>query len=110
MICPSNFHCAYKASEAEDLSTLTDYMSIWNLLDYPSGIVPVTEVLEGEDQKYNDNYNDFLTTKIRNTNKGSVGMPIGVQVVTRQWKDEECLAVMKLIDNEVRFRKRPNLA
>lgn len=37
--------------------------------------------------------------------KNSVGMPLGVQVVASAWEDEKCLAVMKILDEEVGFRK-----
>ena len=81
-----------------------------SVLHYPCGVIPVTEVREGEDQQFKDNYNDNITAKIRETIKGSVGMPIGTQVVTQKWKDEECLAVMKILDNQIKFRKRPPVA
>ena len=38
---------------------------------------------------------------------GSIGMPIGIQVATPTWKDEECLAVMKIIEDQIKFCKEP---
>jgi Asp-tRNA(Asn)/Glu-tRNA(Gln) amidotransferase A subunit family amidase len=38
----------------------------------------------------------------------SVGMPIGVQVAAPKWKDEQCLAIMKILEDSVKFLKRPN--
>jgi len=26
-------------------------------------------------------------------------MPLGIQVVTQQWRDEECIALMKIVDD-----------
>ena len=34
-------------------------------------------------------------------------MPIGVQVSTMKWKDEECIAIMKILDQAVNFRSFP---
>ena len=36
--------------------------------------------------------------------RGSAGMPIGIQVVAPKWKDEVCIAGMKIIDNEIQYR------
>ena len=43
------------------MGSLVDYTFIWNTLHYPAGVVPVTEVLPGEDnpEDYKDGYNDL---------------------------------------------------
>lgn len=53
---------------------------MWNVLHYPAGSVPVTEVQEGEDDPttYKDGYDDMWTKAIRKDMVGSVGMPLGV--------------------------------
>jgi len=108
LICPVSYHSAYKSKDAEDLGVTVDYLTIWNVVHYPVGVVPVTEVMEGEDaESYKDDYSDYLTSKIKESIRDSSGMPIGVQVVAPKWKDEECIAVMKILDSEVKFRKRP---
>jgi hypothetical protein len=56
----------------------TDYTSIWNILHYPAGVLPVTEVLPEEENVYSDNYNDIVTKKCRSNVQGSAGMPIAV--------------------------------
>jgi fatty acid amide hydrolase len=109
MISPAYYHSAYKNEDCDDLSFSVDYFILWNVLHYPAGIVPVTEVLEGEDQDYQDGINDLLTSKLRNSLRGSKGMPLCVQVATPKWKDEKCLATMKILENELRYIKSPNL-
>jgi hypothetical protein len=47
-------------------------------LAYPAGVVPVTEVLQGEDQNLVDRFRDLLSGKFKNSLKDSVGMPINV--------------------------------
>lgn len=59
------------------MSMLLDYTLMWNTLHFPSGVVPVTQVLEGE-ETYEDNYNDSWTKAIKEDIKGSLGMPLGV--------------------------------
>jgi amidase len=78
-----------------------DYTAIWNTLHFPAGVVPVTEVLPEEEKVYTDNYNDMITSKCRSNVQGSAGMPIAVQVSTMKWKDEECVAIMKILDDAV---------
>mmetsp|Transcript_10486 Transcript_10486/g.7826 ORF Transcript_10486/g.7826 Transcript_10486/m.7826 type:complete len:112 (-) Transcript_10486:59-394(-) len=98
VICPTSYHCAYKHSNSTLLSSFVDYPSFWNVLNFPAGVVPVTEVLPGEDSGYKDSLEDKWTRVIRDDMEGSAGMPIGVQVVAWGFQDEKALAVMKDID------------
>lgn len=58
MIAPTSYHCAFRHKEQFELSFSNDYFGLWNILEYPAGVVPVTEVLEGEDKVYDDGFND----------------------------------------------------
>jgi Amidase len=109
MICPPYYHAAFKVNaDKNELALQADYTLFWNVLHYPAGIVPVTEVMKGEDQVYEDGINDLITKKCRDSVKDSAGLPIGVQVAAPRWKDEECLAVMKILEELVNFKKEPN--
>ena len=37
--------------------------------------------------------------------EGSTGLPVGVQIVTRAWKDEQCLGIMKDLEDVVQFNR-----
>ncbi len=80
VIGPVYPHSAFKHEDAEELAFIADFLTIWNVLDYPAGVVPVTTVQEGEDvpEAFSDNYNDVITSKLKNSIRGSIGMPIGV--------------------------------
>ena len=78
VICPNYVSCAFKAENSAELGALLIHTLIWSLIHYPCGVVPVTEVLPGEHQKYEDNYNDKWTRKLVNDIKDSEGMPISV--------------------------------
>jgi len=41
-------HCAFNNEQSLDLGLMMDYSWIWNVLEYPSGIVTVTQVKEDE--------------------------------------------------------------
>jgi len=48
----------------------------------------------------------MTASAIRNSQQGSAGMPLAIQVATPQWRDEECVAIMKIISG-VTFKTRP---
>jgi Asp-tRNA(Asn)/Glu-tRNA(Gln) amidotransferase A subunit family amidase len=65
VISPAYYHCAFKHEDDQDMALIADYTAIWNTLHFPAGVVPVTEVLPGEENGYNDLYNDMITSKCR---------------------------------------------
>lgn len=60
-----------------DCALMAEYSLIWNLLQNPAGVIPVTTVLESE-QHYTDSFNDSYTKVINNMNRDSAGLPISV--------------------------------
>jgi fatty acid amide hydrolase len=108
VICPASYHCAFRNQEKDDLSSVANYFFIWNVVHYPAGVVPITRVLESEEGYYMDDHNDMITNRIRTTMRGSAGMPIGIQVAAPKWKDEVCLAAMKILDSEIKFEQKLN--
>ena len=82
------------------MGLMVDYSWIWNVLEYPSGIVTVTQVQEDE-QFFEDSHNDGWTKFIDKSSKNSKGMPIGIQVVAHSFEDEKALAIMKSIDDQI---------
>jgi fatty acid amide hydrolase len=101
MICPSFYHSGFKSKDVDLIGSIGNYLVLWNIMHYPAGTIPVTEVKTGEDENYSDAFGDWITRDIKRTIKGSVGMPISIQVASKRWQDEKCLAVMKIIDDEV---------
>ncbi|CAG0893201.1 unnamed protein product [Darwinula stevensoni] len=67
------------------------YTMMYNMLDFPAGVVPVTRVTEADMEKLQD----FPDKIMREAVEGGVGLPIGVQVVTLPWQEEKLLRVMK---------------
>jgi len=48
IVSPCSYHCSFRSSEAQDLSFVYDYYMFWNLMNCPTGVIPVTEVKEDE--------------------------------------------------------------
>jgi fatty acid amide hydrolase len=84
------------------------YNTMWNLLDWPCGVVPVTQVREDEDGVYvGTPANDSLDKAAMEETQGSKGMPVGVQVASLPYNDEMVLRVMKEIEERAKFNSSP---
>ena len=83
------------------------YTFLTNLLNYPTGSVPITKVREGEDEYELSEglFKDIFTAPAKKTMKGSLGLPVGIQVCTLPWEDEKCLRVMKEVETAVGFHE-----
>merc|ERR1712150_207938 len=62
---------------------------VWNLFDFPAGILPITKVNEEDENALNTSYprNDVVYRHVREGCKNSVGMPLAVQVVGRRYNE-----------------------
>jgi len=102
---------AFKHGFGGDLSLATCYNWPANCANLPAGVLPVTKVQEGEDVYTSEDsiHKDSITKKCQEAIKGSVGMPVNVQVMSLPWEDEKCLAVMKAIESKVQFNELPSL-
>jgi fatty acid amide hydrolase len=98
---------------SRDLLTAGGYATLYNLLGYPAGVVPVTRVQAGEESTRAVS-NDLLVKLARKVEQGSAGLPVGVQVIARPWREHIALAAMQAIEQAVRgnpdFPRTPALA
>ena len=81
------------------------YVYIWNVLAMPSCSLPVTVVREDE-QHYESIYDDDFTTAINNTIKDSVGLPVGIQVISMPFSEEKILGLCKKIEGNFNFYEK----
>uniref|UniRef100_A0A0V0JC20 Fatty-acid amide hydrolase 1 n=1 Tax=Schistocephalus solidus TaxID=70667 RepID=A0A0V0JC20_SCHSO len=110
IICPTFAYPAPLASTAEIfLDTSLLYTALYNLVDYPAGVVPVG-VVTAEDvksaAKLLEDYRrsgDRTNAALANMQIGSEGLPLAVQVVGRPMQEELVLRVMKEIESSVNF-------
>jgi len=105
IICPPHALPAVTHGATESVAFAASYSMIFNLLGMPAGIVPVTRVLPSEEgqRRPTRDTSDKVAAKV---DQGSSGLPIGVQVVARHWREDIVLALMGLI--EASARKQPN--
>ncbi len=73
------------------------YMPLANVTGFPAGIVPVTRVRPGEESDRPPS-RDLVDRTARESERGSAGLPIAVQVIARPWRDHIALAAMAQIE------------
>jgi fatty acid amide hydrolase len=81
------------------------YTLLYNLLGWPAGVVAATRVRPGEESDRAWSL-DGVVRDARAVEAGSTGLPVGVQVVARPWRDDVVLAVMAELERH--FRSQPD--
>lgn len=82
------------------------YCALYNALDFPSGVLPVINV-DSEDERMLAHYKstDLISRTVKEGAQGSVGLPVGVQVVGLPYREEICLRVMKELEAALKPEK-----
>ncbi|OMJ70142.1 hypothetical protein SteCoe_31961 [Stentor coeruleus] len=88
---------AIRHNTSADLYPGFAYMSIFNLLDFPVGSVPICEIHDDE-QKYDVDCKEIWAQAVKKTMQGSSGLFTGVQVAGMPFREEVVLRVMKDIE------------
>ncbi len=103
IICPACALPAFPHGASKDLVIAGGYAALYNVLGYPTGIVPVTRVRADEESQLKRS-RDAVERAARQAEQGSAGLPVGVQVVARPWREHVALAAMRAIEERVRPR------
>ena len=80
--------------DSDICQSMAAYLFIFNGLNMPAGVCPVTRVREDE-QVYESRHQDYITDKLKEIMAGSQGLPMGVQVVARAYCDEIVVKIME---------------
>ena len=100
IVCPACPLPAFTHGASRNLLTAGAYALLYNVLGYPAGVVPVTRVRQDEALARGSS-RDVVERTARTVEAGSVGLPIGVQVVARPWREHVALAAMTAIEKAV---------
>jgi fatty acid amide hydrolase len=76
-----------------------------NLIGVPAGVVAATRVRPGEETDRPVS-GDLVIKKALRAESGSAGLPIGVQVASRHWREDIVLAIMQALEEG--FSTRPD--
>jgi fatty acid amide hydrolase len=77
------------------------YAGIYSLLGMPVGVVPATRVRAGEESDRRVD-SDIIEKAARRIETGSAGLPVGVQVASRHWREDIGLAIMAMLEEHFR--------
>ncbi|HEY3231670.1 MAG TPA: amidase family protein, partial [Roseiflexaceae bacterium] len=91
ILCPACAVPAFTHGASRDLILGGGYTALYNLLGYPAGVVPLTRVRPGEESDRAASH-DIVEQAARKVELGSAGLPVGVQVVARPWREHVALA------------------
>jgi fatty acid amide hydrolase len=103
ILCPPCALPALTHGATKDLATVGAYACLYNLLGWPAGVVPVSRVRENE-QVGRQPSRDLVNKVALGVERGSAGLPVGIQVVARPWKEHVALAAMAAIEGAARAR------
>ncbi len=105
VVCPGYAVPAVRHGATEMMPVAGSYAPLANVSGLPAGIVPVTRVRQGEESDRPAS-RDPVDQVARETERGSAGLPIAVQVIARPWRDHIVLAALAAI--EAAARKQPD--
>ena len=99
ILCPACALPAFTHGASNDVGLAGGYAILYNLLGYPAGVVPLERV--GNDEEVGRTPSrDRVEQAAWKVEQGSAGLPVGVQVVARPWREHHALAVMRAIEQE----------
>ncbi len=104
IISPAFHILATDLYDSSKLMNLLSSNTIYNILDYPAGIVPVGIC---EDTSYDDKYN-YYTKSLKKNMDSSKGLPIAVQIASICNNDELVIRLMKEVDDIYGFENKLN--
>ena len=96
ILCPVHATPALPHGHSRDFALAGSSSMLWNVCQFPAGVVPVTRVRPSETSRARPA--DSLEKKAAAVDRLSNGLPIGVQVVARPWAEDVVLAAMIAIE------------
>ncbi len=105
IVCPPHAVPAMRHGGTRFLYDTPSYLMRFNVLGMPAGAVAATRV-RADEETDRPKTRDVTDREARRTEEGSAGLPVGVQVAARHWREDVVLAVMAALEQE--FSKRPD--
>ncbi|CAJ0933160.1 unnamed protein product, partial [Mesorhabditis belari] len=110
LVCPAFPIPAVKHHWPSNLGFCAVSTTLFNLLDFPAGVVPVGKVTEEDDRDLKDETKfpvgwNLALSYMRRAAAHCEGLPTSVQVVTLPYQEEICLRVMKEIESVAGYKE-----
>ncbi|KAL2089942.1 hypothetical protein ACEWY4_014630 [Coilia grayii] len=108
LLCPM-LGPAYNFNYCGKLTSAISYTVLYNMLNFPAGVVPVSTVTpddEAELDKYKGNFGDPWDKLFVKAVRGAIGLPVAVECVALPWQEELCLRFMKEVEQLVKDNRK----
>jgi len=99
LLCPAHATPALPHGLSKDFTLAGSPSMLWNICQFPAGVVPVTRVRADETKR--EAPKDQLEKRAAEVDRQSAGLPVGVQVIGRPWEEDRVLAAMIAIEEVV---------
>lgn len=100
VVCPATATPAAPHGSTADFTPAAGYTTRYNVLNLPAGVVAVTKVRPTETER--PEQSDRLDRRAASIQRGSAGLPIGVQIVARPYREDVVLAAMMQVEADAR--------
>ncbi|NWS74876.1 FAAH1 hydrolase, partial [Crotophaga sulcirostris] len=100
MLCPV-LGPAFTTGYPGKLLTAISSTMLYNVLNFPAGVVPVSTVTEADEEElklYQGCCDDPWDRTLKQAVAGAVGLPVALQCVALPWQEELCLRFMKEVE------------
>ncbi len=104
LVCPAHATPAIQQRASRDFALAGAASMYFNLVNFPAGVVAVTHVRADECALTRNRTR--LETRAAAVDVGSVGLPVGVQVVAKPWREDLVLSAMAMVEDGVAFAAR----
>jgi fatty acid amide hydrolase len=106
ILCPPDALPALKHGSSFYLSgSSISYPGLYSLLGMPAGVVAATRV-RADEESDRAKSRDLIERAASHVENSSRGLPVGVQVVARHWREDVTLAIMAGLEDH--FRRQPD--
>lgn len=105
LVCPPTSLPALLHGSTVALADFDSHAKLFNLLGWPAGTVPAGRVRPGEETD-RPRSRDPVERMAARVEAGSAGLPVGVQVAARPWREDAVLAVMSALEKH--FAAQPD--
>ncbi|HEX8491848.1 MAG TPA: amidase [Pyrinomonadaceae bacterium] len=105
IICPPDGLPALRHGSSFFLTNALSYTMLFNLLGMPAGVVAATRVRADEESDREPGL-DIVERMARKVETGSAGLPVGVQVAARHWREDVALSIMLALEEH--FKAQPD--
>jgi fatty acid amide hydrolase len=99
ILCPAHATPALPHGGTRDFALGGSPSMLFNVLHFPAGVVPVTRVRR--DELLREAPRDRLEKIAADVDRKSLGLPVGVQIAARPWREDLVLALMMAVEEGV---------